>query len=308
MITTDVLSADERAGVTALLETVTDHDAVAPLDEAARLALRGPGARHHLVAHPDGSGTVIGYASVLADGTTQGMVHPDHRRHGRGSELLRAVLAERPDAGVWAHGALEPALALLTGHGLRETRRLLTLRRPLDAAHPVPAVPAPDLPGLVLSAFEGGADLEDWVDLNARAFAEHPEQGSLTRQDVEQRMAEPWFTPEDLLLARLDGDLVGFVWVKRDQTSQVAGDGTASGADGPAEDAELYVVATAPQMQGRGLGRLLIGTTLERLRDAGVTEVELYVEADNAPALALYERWGFTVVAQDVQFRTAEEV
>ena len=29
---------------------------------------------------------------VLADGTTQGMVHPDHRRRGHGTALLRAAL------------------------------------------------------------------------------------------------------------------------------------------------------------------------------------------------------------------------
>ena len=35
--------------------------------------------------------------------------------------------------------------------------------------------------------------------LNAAAFADHPEQGRLTREDLEARMAEPWFDPTGLI-------------------------------------------------------------------------------------------------------------
>lgn len=293
MITTDVLSATRRAAVGELLETTTTHDGVAALDEAARLSLDGEDAQHLLVTDRDQNGEerVIAYANLLADGTVQGMVDPGHRRRGLGTALLRAALDLRPDAGVWAHGALDGALALLRSQGLRETRHLLTLHRPLGADHPVPEIPASTLPGLELDTFRADRDADQWVAVNAEAFADHPEQGSLTRADLEQRLAEPWFDPEDMLLGRRDEQLVGFVWIKRESAEA---------------DAEIYVVATSPSVQGHGVGGHLLGAALARLQEPGAPGVELYVEADNTAALALYERWGFTTSGQDVQMRAPE--
>ena len=121
MISTAELSREHRDQVESLLGAVTAHDGVSPLDEAARLALAGGSAQHLLLAEDQ---AVIAYASVLADGTVQGMVRPEARRRGHGTALLEAALAQRADAGVWAHGALEGSLAFLSANGLVETRRL----------------------------------------------------------------------------------------------------------------------------------------------------------------------------------------
>ncbi|MGO1423940.1 MAG: GNAT family N-acetyltransferase, partial [Brachybacterium sp.] len=124
-----------------------------------------------------------------------------------------------------------------------------------------------------------------------RAFVDHPEQGAMTREDLEQRLAQPWFDAEDMLVALRDDELVGFVWVKRERPGATD------------QDAEIYVVATDPSVQGHRVAGLLMATSLDRLRADGVPGVELYVEADNAPALRLYETWGFTVAGRDVQMR-----
>ena len=298
MITTDALSAQRRGAIESLLTAVIAHDGISPLDEAARLALRGEGATHLLIE--DGA-AVTGYASLLEDGTLQGMVDPSRRRAGLGTELLAAVLERRPDAGVWAHGALPGAVALLEGQGLRQERLLLVLRRPLDAEHPLPPVPATDLPGVEVTSFVAERDAEDWVALNAAAFASHPEQGALTREDLDERLAEPWFDPEDMVLARTPEGLAGFVWVKREETAD------AEVPDPNTADAEIYVVATAPSAQGHGVAGHLLGTALRRLAELRVPGVELYVEGDNAPALALYERWGFGVSGRHLQLRRATE-
>lgn len=289
MITTDALPPARRPEVLELLSIVTEHDGVAPLDEAAELALDAGDAQHLLVEGADGS--LLGYASVLADGTVQGMVHPEHRRRGHGTALLREALSLRPDAGVWAHGALEASLAFLSGAGLQETRGLLTLHRALDAAQPPIEAPATTLEGLRLDTFDAERDTEHWVSVNARAFSGHPEQGALTREDLERRIALPWFDAEDMQVALREDELVGFVWVKREHPGAVEG------------DAEIYVVATDPSVQGHRVAAALIATSLERLRRDGVPGVELYVEADNAPALRLYEAWGFDVAGRDVQMR-----
>ena len=302
MLSADVLTAPQRAAVLALLETVTRHDGVSPLDEAGRFALTREDARHLLLL-ADGaedSPSAVGYAGILADGTIQGMVDPAQRRRGHGAALLEAALAARPDGGVWAHGALESALDFLTARGLREVRRLLTLHRELGGDRPPAAVPPFRGEGIDLVTFEAERDAEDWVAVNAAAFADHPEQGALRREDLDARIAEPWFSAEDLLLARADDELLGFVWIKREPAPQgAATGGAATGRPLP----EIYAVATAPAAQGRGIAATLLATALHRLQEDDERGVELYVEADNTAALALYERWGFVVSGQDVQLR-----
>jgi mycothiol synthase len=288
MISTAELSREQREQVESLLGAVTAHDGVSPLDEAATLALAGDAA-HHLLLVDDGD--VVAYASVLEDGTVQGMVDPGTRRRGHGTALLEAALAERPDAGVWAHGALEGSLAFLAAAGLVETRRLLTLHRALGPDGAPAEVPGTTLPGLTLGTFDPARDADAWVAVNARAFASHPEQGTMTRSDLDQRLAQPWFDAEDMVVARRDGELIGFVWVKRERPGEVHA------------DAEIYVVATDPDVQGHRIAGALLATALNRLLEDGVPGVELYVEADNAPALRLYEAWGFAVSGRDVQMR-----
>ncbi|MFC6345157.1 GNAT family N-acetyltransferase, partial [Nocardioides hankookensis] len=96
--------------------------------------------------------------------------------------------------------------------------------------------------------------------------------------ELAERMAEPWFDPAGLLLA-VEGDrLLGFHWTK--QHSPDLG--------------EVYVVGIDPTAQGRGLGKLLTLAGLHHLAGLGVAEVLLYVESDNAPAIAVYSGLGFT--------------
>jgi mycothiol synthase len=96
-------------------------------------------------------------------------------------------------------------------------------------------------------------------------------------------MAEPWFDPAGLLVAT-DGDrLLGFHWTK--QHSPGIG--------------EVYVVGIDPAAQGRGLGKLLTLAGLHHLTDKGVSEILLYVESDNAPAIAVYKSLGFTHASSD---------
>ncbi|RIJ44678.1 GNAT family N-acetyltransferase, partial [Clavibacter michiganensis subsp. insidiosus] len=142
--------------------------------------------------------------------------------------------------------------------------------------------------GLALSSF-AAEDADDWVALNARAFASHPEQGRMTRGDLDDRVAESWFDPALLLLARdADGRLAGFHWLKVD-----------------GGQAEVYVLGVDPDRAARGLGSALLAAGLDLLAERGHDEVDLYVEADNAPALALYRRAAFRDAAVDVQYRLA---
>jgi mycothiol synthase len=48
-------------------------------------------------------------------------------------------------------------------------------------------------------------------------------------------------------------------------------------------------------------------TGLQHLRARGLTQVMLYVDADNLPARSVYERLGFTIWDEDVMFLQAAE-
>jgi mycothiol synthase len=154
------------------------------------------------------------------------------------------------------------------------------------AARPLPAWSVPE--GIELRGFRPG-DEEELLRVNAAAFAHHPEQGSLTRAGLEERMAEPWFSADGLLTAWSGDRLMAFHWTK--QHSPASG--------------EVYVVGVSPDAQGRGLGRLVTLAGLDHLASLGVEDVHLYVESDNAAAVALYSGLGFTHTPADthVQYR-----
>jgi len=61
---------------------------------------------------------------------------------------------------------------------------------------------------------------------------------------------------------------------------------------------EDVIVKTA--FHGKGLGRLLVEHVLDWAAGAGMARVTLLADRDNAPALAFYERLGFTPSAMRV--------
>jgi mycothiol synthase len=274
-------------------------DGVGAVSEAFRLAVGAPrqGVVHLL--RRDGE-AVVGYAQVAEaaspDAVAELVVDPASRRQGHGRALLEAVLEDGARS-VWAHGLLPAAQGLARSAGLRMTRSLHRMQRPLTDADAAP-VALPD--GFSVRAFEPGRDDDTWVRLNAAAFARHPEQGRLTVADLHERMAQPWFDPAGLLLVVEDatGEVVAFHWTKVEQGSRAT-------AAGRAGTGEVYVVGVDPDHQGKGLGGPVTRLGLAHLAGLGLAEVELYVDGDNTAARRTYQRLGFTDVAVDGQYTVA---
>ena len=280
-----------------LLARAARADGVEAVSESFRLAI-GP-ERHgvvHLVRDTGdaGDGTLVGYAQVAGAGSPDAVaelvVDPGHRRRGNGRALLDAVLEEGARS-VWAHGMLPSADGLARAAGLVVTRELYRMTRPLTPADAVDPVLSP---GFSVRGFVPGQDDEQWVALNAAAFASHPEQGRLTVDDLHERMAQPWFDPAGLLLVVDDatGAVVAFHWTKVEQSA-----GTDPG--------EVYGVGVDPAQQGRGRGGPLTSLGLAHLARLGLTEVELYVDGDNTAARRTYERLGFRDAAVHAQYGMA---
>src|SRR3954452_7732366 len=212
------LSPDEVRAVVRLVDDVTTSDGVRPLSEHVMLHLRygGDVAARNLLMW-DGE-TLVGYAHLDTTDEVEGAsaelaVSPEHRRHGHGRTLVEAL---RSDAGaggrlrLWSHGSHDGAVALAHALGFRRERVLWQMRRSLFAPVPEPQWPE----GVVVRTFVVGQDEEAWLDVNNRAFAEHPDQGTWTRADLEMREREPWFDPKGFFLAESGGRLVGSHWTK----------------------------------------------------------------------------------------------
>ena len=198
---------------------------------------------------------------------------------------------------MWAHGDLPAASGFAQAGGWRRARSLWQMRRAL-AGTSTAGTSTADLPeagfpsDVTVRTFEPGTDEEAWLEVNARAFAHHPEQGAWTRADLDLREAEPWFDPAGFFLAERDGRIAGFHWTKVH----------AKGPDGVPEG-EVYVVGVDPGRQGGGLGRALTLAGLHYLRDRGLGHVMLYVDEDNTAATRMYTALGFSRWNTDVMYR-----
>ena len=279
-------SRDEgpAAAVRQVVESATVEDGAAPLDEAALLALgHGLGSSTLWTARADGF-------AWRRDGALDLVVAPGARGHGLGAALAAAATAAPGPLTAWSHGNHPAAAALAARLGFHRVRDLWVMRRALSDL-PAPGRPAD---GIDVREFRVGEDEEGWLAVNAEAFAHHPEQGAMTRADLDERMSQPWFDPAGFFVATRDGRLVGFHWTK------VHGTRVTDDAYG-----EVYVVGVSPSEQGGGLGKRLTLTGLEHLASLGLKQVILYVEADNAPAVAIYERLGFTHAPEDTHVQYA---
>lgn len=278
---------------------------MAPLSEQVMLHLRydGPAVDQGPDAERDGgessrpgldlvtaeAGQVTGYAHLDSDGpagaSAELVVDPARRRRGAGRALLTELTARAGGAPlrIWAHGDLPAAAALAQAAGLSRVRALWQMRRSLREPFSDPKIPA----GFTMRTFVPGRDEDEWLRVNGRAFASHPEQGSWTRSDLAVREKEAWFDPAGFFLAERDGRLVGFHWTKVD-------------GSGPGE---VYVVGVDPDEQGTGLGRALTLIGLRYLRDdRRLPEVTLYVDETNTAAIRMYTGLGFTRSATDVMY------
>jgi mycothiol synthase len=243
-----------------------------------------------LVAWEPGHEHPVAYAQVSRGHESYSVelvVHPHHRyeMNAIGPEIMRAALDVVADSGGghvhwWvfeptsSHDDLAVELGLQSGRTLHQMRRSL----PLSARDRADAV--------TTRPFEKGRDEDEWLRVNNAAFGWHPEQGGWDHVTLASRMAQPWFDARGFLVHEIDGTMAGFCWTKiHHDTDPVLG--------------EIYVIAVDPAFHGRGLGRGLVVSGLESIGNRGVTTAMLYVDADNTPAVTMYEDLGFRVHRTD---------
>ncbi len=289
----DLADPNQSTGFFRVADAAIDVDGYDPFNEQARLDVHS-GRRTPIVATvwSEAEHTRPIGAAIVGRGELDLVIDPLFRGKGYGSVALRGLLATaRGNLTAWSHGDHPAARVLADHHGFLPVRRLLKLRSgPLRASADGAGEPqhARQRDGVTIGPFRAG-DEDEWVELNARIFESHPEQGRLTLDDLRARQAEPWYEVGDFLIARdQHGRIVGYDWVK---------------VQPDALDGEIYVLGVDPAHSGRGTGRALLLAGLERLAARGRTTATVSVEADSSSTVRLYHQLGFTEHTVDVQYR-----
>lgn len=308
--------------VMALLSEVREHDDVAPLGEAFVRAIEEDHGHRHVVATEGDidSGDVVGVIGLDKARTLELAVSPSRRHRGVGRGLLEEVGKAFDLQGaidVWAHGDSPSAQKLVEAMGGRRTRELLKMAvkcAPGSAqrdtfvemeAKAREAVEGQDIeiltyPEAVEKYGEDFVD-EEWVRVNNEAFAWHPEQGGWDVGRLVTAREANWYKPEGVWMLwatdEVNGETrcLGTHWTKIPLEEREKPEGERAG--------EVYVVCLADEARGKGLGGPISLIGMGSLLNDGAGIIELYVEGDNAPAVATYRRLGFEVVHTDVVYR-----
>jgi ribosomal protein S18 acetylase RimI-like enzyme len=205
-----------------------------------------------------------------------GMVDPDHRRNGIGSELLRTaagLLGERglPRALLVTPRTTPAGASFAVAHGgvHEHSEHYLVLR----------GTPEPgDRHRDVVIRDATGDDVPVLRRLLSAAFEEDEDEDGL-----EELMHAP--ETKQLVIER-DGGVVGCL--------RLSGD---------VERTAIFGFAVDPARQGQGIGRAVLQRVCAQLRSEGVRQVTLEVEVDNDAALGLYTSVGFEQQVTEDYFR-----
>jgi len=259
---------------------------------------------HYLPAWPGTSigafemdGRLFSFAAVQPTDTPQeylttivGQVHPDYRRRGIGSFLLRWSIAEAgrilaacpPDRThvlqITTELLTEAAARLFERHGFMQKFAEDVMR--CDLSTPIPDILLPS-----------GIKFLTWVPaLAGRFFAVHQvafrERPGYPGWSQEEWMAwaatdDDDFRPEASLLACHDGLPVGYILC---------------------DDEWIIQIGVRPEWRGKGIGSALVKEVLRRFRAAGSDYVLICVNVNYPRAARVYTRAGFERVGRRARY------
>jgi len=293
------LTNDQQEGVLNLISEAASHDGIPPIAEHIVLHLRHGGDKddRHLLISDDG--IIVGYAHIdltdeVSGSSAELVVHPKFRSQGFGRALLEEI-TRITSPRLWSHGDLPGAQKLATENGFDRVRTVIHMRRSLSIHLPE------DVSTINIRTFLPDLDDESWLELNNKIFLKHPEQGGWSLENLHQRMKEEWFDPHGFLLGIIDGKIAAFCWTKIHGGHSHSHDGEADHGHDPI--GEIYSMGVDPLLQAKGLGRAMTIAGLGYMRRKTLSTAMLYVDADNAPAIALYKELGFSEWGRDVMYK-----
>lgn len=294
--------------------TEADLSALAALDAACRI-VDGPAS----VPEPTYAALLVASGTTLLGATGQehpghfaaagwvqvngaqarlgGKVHPDQRREGLGTHVLRwgeaqAMALDPPERLIIRNEVMTDGSAALYAHEgyIRDFAEHWMQR---DLADPLPTIAAP-------------VATEPWTEANADAFFAAYDAAFSTRRSpgapppdraewIAEYAGDPDFRPDLSLLARAaGGQPVGFIAA-----------GVLPIADLGQTVGWISQVGSDPAWRGRGVAAALIAAVLAAFRREGFAAAGLHVNVDNPGAIQLYERLGFRYMGLRAKYSKA---
>jgi len=298
------LSKSQQASVLALIKAAHDFDSTPAIAEHVLLHLRHGGDKSdsHLVIEENNE--VIAYAhldtaDLVAGPSVEAVVHPQHRGKSLGALILKEAIKICGDSTrIWSHGDLPSAKAIAASLKLERIWSNLLMSKSLGEIQPV-------ICKYQIRTFIPGLDDQAFLALNNKLFADYPDQGGWSEDDLKVRVNEDWFDDKGFFVAEDKGELIGFCWTKihgAHTNSHTGGDDY----HGHEALGEIYVLVVNPDYKGQGIGRDLTITGLNYLKYQGLSNVMLYVGVENKPAFDLYKSLGFNEFGSDVMYRVGK--
>jgi len=298
------LSKSQQESVLSLIKAALDFDGTPAIAEHVLLHLRHGGDKSdsHLVIEENQQ--VITYAhldttDLVAGPSVEAVVHPQHRGKGLGALILKEAIKICGDrTRIWSHGDLPAAKAIAASLKLERLWSNLLMSKSLGEIQPVTAK-------YPIRTFIPSLDNQAFLTLNNNVFANYPDQGGWSEDDLKVRVNESWFDDKGFFVAEEKGELIGFCWTKIHGAHTHSHSG---GDDDHGHEAlgEIYVLAVNPDYKGQGVGRNLTITGLNYLKYQGLNNVMLYVGVENKPAFNLYKSLGFIEFGSDVMYRVGK--
>lgn len=266
-------------------------------------------ARDVTIAEIDGQPVGYGERSwvLTSDGEfreyrVDGAVLPEWRRRGVGAALLaenmrlsRELAATHPEDrprvfGTWTSDRQGGANALVQSAGFEQARWFFEMIR--DLSDPIPDVPLPD--GLEVRPVTMEQIRTIWL-ADIEAFQDHWGGFDSSDENLQRWLDSPTFDPTLWVIA-WDGDEVAGGVINGIHAGENEALGVSRGW--------LHSVFTRRPWRKRGLARALIARSLVLIKERGIAEGILGVDADNPTgALGLYEKIGFEVLERSTAWR-----
>ncbi len=271
-----------------------------------------PDIKREISLWEDGDGKLVGFGQLSiqessVDAHLSFKVHPTFRGEGIEQEIIKwseqriidtsASVKLRSDS----RDTQTERMALLESCGFTPNRYFLRMERSLTEPFPKAELPRGfTLESPLSQSFSGEIGqrhfLEAWVEMFNQTFIDHWNHHDLTVEQLEHEISHPDYR-QDLNLVAIsasDGTFAGFCccFINPEKNQHK---GTKEG--------KIGILGTRRGFRKCGLGKAMLLSGMERLRDVGMDKALLGVDAENlSGANRLYESVGFHKVHTNIVY------